>query len=330
MVDRRKIPMAEIAILIETDRGEIKPSCYEVITAACMDESCTVIAFLPDQDPLKHRGSLEKYGADRIVGIKRSGTLLNGRPEAAAADMAEAVKRFKPDALAASGTRWGNDMLARISAILDIPLVLDCTHVDFTAREVHKSRFSGKTTAVLNFEPGLFACSIRPKAMQARYSPSKAEIVEFQSAASDPGRIRITGVRGNPDAPLDLSEASIIISGGKAMGSTENFTLLHACARKMGAAVGASRAAVDAGFAPHSMQVGQTGKTVSPSVYIACGISGSIQHFAGMKTSKTIVAVNTDPEAPIFGKCDYGVVGDLFEIVPALTEAFEKAQGAGD
>jgi electron transfer flavoprotein alpha subunit len=142
--------------------------------------------------------------------------------------------------------------------------------------------------------------------------------------------MRVKAVKRNANAPVDLTEASIIISGGKAMGSAENFALLYSCAQKMGAAVGASRAAVDAGFAPHSMQVGQTGKTVSPSVYIACGISGSIQHFAGMKTSKTIIAVNTDPEAPIFGKCDYGVVGDLFEIVPALTEVFQPPSGTGD
>ncbi|HDR15886.1 MAG TPA: electron transfer flavoprotein subunit alpha/FixB family protein [Desulfobacteraceae bacterium] len=312
--------MFKIAVIIETDQGGIKSSCFEALTAARADESCAVTAFLADEDPSKHRSVLEEYGAARIIAINKSGGRLNDRPEAAAAAMAEAVKKFEPDAIAAAGTPRGNDMLCRIAAILDIPLVLDCTRVDFAAREVQKSRFSGKTSVVLKFEPGLFSCSIRPKAVPAGRSPSTAETIEFQYLAENPERIRVAGVKRNPDAPLELREASIIISGGKALGSAENFEILDACAKKIGAAVGASRAAVDAGFAPHSMQVGQTGKTVSPSIYIACGISGSIQHFAGMKTSRTIIAVNIDPGAPIFGKCDYGVVGDLFEIVPALTE----------
>jgi len=126
---------------------------------------------------------------------------------------------------------------------------------------------------------------------------------------------------------LEIPQADIIITGGRPMGSAENYKVLEACAHELGAGVGASRAAVDAGYATHSMQVGQTGKTVSPKLYIACGLSGSIQHYAGMKTSKVIVAVNTDKDAPIFNKSDYGIVGDLFEVVPVLTEVLKEQQG---
>jgi electron transfer flavoprotein alpha subunit len=134
----------------------------------------------------------------------------------------------------------------------------------------------------------------------------------------------VRAVRTGGSGSADLTEANIIITGGRAIGSPDNFQVLRECADELGAAVGASRAAVDAGYAPHSMQVGQTGKTVSPKLYIACGVSGAVQHFAGMKTSKVVVAINNDQDAPIFGKSNYGLLGDLFEVVPALTDALRK------
>ena len=141
--------------------------------------------------------------------------------------------------------------------------------------------------------------------------------------------MRVREIKKAGTGAVDLTEANIIITGGRAIGAADNFKMLRDCAQALGAAVGASRAAVDAGYAPHSMQVGQTGKTVSPKLYIACGVSGAVQHFAGMKTSKVIVAINSDKDAPIFGKSNYGIIGDIFEVIPLLTEVVAKRRQTG-
>ena len=159
--------------------------------------------------------------------------------------------------------------------------------------------------------------------IEAVENPVSSEVIPFTAEAGSDDGFKILEFKKGGTGVVDLTEAEIIITGGRPMDSADNFKILYTCAEELGAAVGASRAAVDAGFAPHSMQVGQTGKTVSPKLYIGCGLSGSVQHFAGMKTSRVIVGINTDKDAPIFGKCDYGVVGDLFEVVPALTEALK-------
>jgi electron transfer flavoprotein alpha subunit len=155
-------------------------------------------------------------------------------------------------------------------------------------------------------------------------APAVATLETFQAPLADSSRIRVEAAKTGGSGAADLTEANIIITGGRAIGSADNFRMLRECAAEMGAAVGASRAAVDAGYAPHSMQVGQTGKTVSPKLYIACGVSGAVQHFAGMKTSKVVVAINNDKDAPIFGKSTYGILGDMFEVVPVLTDVLRR------
>jgi electron transfer flavoprotein alpha subunit len=212
---------------------------------------------------------------------------------------------------------------------MDAPLVQDCVGIDAAARTVTKSHFSGKTLATIKFNSNPYFCGFRPNAVEVQTAPCEADVISYQASVRDPGKIVIKEVKQSDSTAVDLTEANIIITGGRPMASEENYTILRQCAELVGAAVGASRAAVDAGYAPHSMQVGQTGKTVSPKLYIACGLSGSVQHFAGMKTSKVIVAINTDKDAPIFGKCDYGILGDLFEVVPVLTEILRELQDAG-
>jgi len=209
-------------------------------------------------------------------------------------------------------------VLPRIAAYLDAPLVMDCTGLNLNERTVKKSQFSGKTIATIKVEGQHYILGIRPNAIEAKPAPCEIEVIPFQ-ANVDKEDLVVKEIKQQAFKGIDLTEADIIISGGRGMEKPDNFDILFECAERIGAAVGASRAAVDAGWVPHSMQVGQTGKTVSPKVYIACGISGSVQHFAGMKTAGMIIAINKDLEAAIVQKCDYFVAADLFEIIPELT-----------
>ncbi|MBW2594343.1 MAG: electron transfer flavoprotein subunit alpha/FixB family protein [Deltaproteobacteria bacterium] len=168
-----------------------------------------------------------------------------------------------------------------------------------------------------------FVCGIRPNTFEAEKQPAACSIMDHTVSVKNCDGVIVKSVEAAA-GKKDLTEANVIITGGRPMGSGENFQILEECAQYLDAVVGASRAAVDAGYVPHSMQVGQTGKIVSPRLYIGCGLSGSVQHFAGMKTSRVIVAINTDKDAPIFTKSDYGIIGDLFEVVPALARELKK------
>jgi electron transfer flavoprotein alpha subunit len=191
---------------------------------------------------------------------------------------------------------------------------------------VEKSQYSGKTIASIKTHGSHHIYGIRPNAIEPQARPAAAELISFTTKA-DSRALTVKAIKQAVAGGIDLTEADVIISGGRGLGNSENFRILRECAEKIGAAVGASRVAVDAGWVPHSMQVGQTGATVSPKVYIACGISGSVQHFAGMKTAGMIIAINTDPDAAITKRCDYYAVADLFEVVPLLTS---KLRGRAD
>ena len=194
--------------------------------------------------------------------------------------------------------------------------------MDVAAGRAQKSQYSGKAIATFQVEGAAAVYGIRPNVIAPLARRAAARIEHYQTTIT-PGALTVTGVERGSGRQLPLAEANIIISGGRGMRNGENFALLAECAQVLDAAVGASRVAVDAGWVPHGMQVGQTGITVTPALYIACGISGSIQHFAGMKTSGTIVAINTDPNAPMVQRSDYAIIGDLFEIVPRLTRQLE-------
>lgn len=308
--------MAGTGILIEIENNRVKETSLGVMTAAKGQKKYALvlghdISFVKDK--------LAEYGADRILHITAPGD-MSSDPDLQALAVAAAVKEYQLDTLLGTASAIGKDLFARIAAILEEPLVSDCVAVTIQDRTVKKSHFSGKTFATLKIDCSCLLCTLRPNSIEPEPAPATCEIIEFEARVADPGLIKIVETRKAGTAKLDLTEAPIVITGGRAIKSAENYKMLEACAGKIGAAVGASRAAVDAGYAPHSMQVGQTGKTVSPKLYIACGVSGAVQHFAGMKTSKVIVAINEDKDAPIFSKCDYGIIGDIFKIIPALTE----------
>ena len=308
--------MARTGILIEIENNVVKETSFGVMTAAAGQE---IYALVLGHDVSAVKNVLAEYGAAVIVNITAPGD-TSSSPDLQAQILAAAVKEYNLETLLGTASTTGKDLFARIAAILDEPLVSDCVQVNIADKTVKKSHFSGKTFATLKVNGSIFLCTIRPNSIEPVPSSGAGEIVEFTSDVADPGLIKIVEVKKDAGEKLDLTEAPVIITGGRAIKAAENYQMLEACAKKMGAAVGASRAAVDAGYAPHSMQVGQTGKTVSPRLYIACGVSGAVQHFAGMKTSKVIVAINEDKDAPIFSKCDYGIVGDIFDVVPVLTE----------
>ncbi|MBN2347170.1 MAG: electron transfer flavoprotein subunit alpha/FixB family protein [Candidatus Aminicenantes bacterium] len=315
--------MANIGLYIELKDGVFKKSNRELLTLARRGgHNVTAVLFCPDVQPY-----LEELNGVRAV-IHVEGADLSYQPDLYARTLASLIEEFKLDVFCGMHSAQGKDLFPRLAAKAKAGLVNDCLSVDLDERKAVKPVYSGKLLATYRVEGAKALFTLRPNVIAAEPAGANAR-PEIKKAALDGGdpAARIVDVIKSAAQMIDLNEAVIIVSGGRAMKAKENFALLEDLARVLHAGVGASRAAVDAGFASSDMQVGQTGKVVNPKLYIACGISGAIQHFVGMKTSKVIVAVNKDPEAPIFKKADYGIVGDLFTVVPLLKEELKKTLG---
>jgi len=318
--------MAKVFVVVEHRDGRLKKSTFELLGASAAAGNETHAILLGDgvADLAKELG---QYGASKVHLAQNPGLKLY-TAEAYAKVVSDIVKAGGADVVLASHSPTGRDFMPRVAARLNVGLASDCTQLAFEGTKIKARRpvYAGKATVEVEFlGAGPQCATVRPNALGAPKADASKN-AEVVNVTPDLGALKtkvvevVQGASGRPD----VTEASIVVSGGRSLKNAENFKLLEEMADVLGAAVGASRAAVDAGFRPHRDQVGQTGKVVSPALYIACGISGAIQHLAGMRTSKVIVAINTDPEAPIFQVADYGVVCDLFTLVPLLKEEFKK------
>ncbi len=269
---------------------------------------------------------LGAHGADKVLAVTHA-DFARYNPDGFAATVAEQGKSAAAIVFAATAT--GRDLAPRVAAKLGAGLATDVTELAVEGGKLVATRpvYGGKALQKVRLEAAPAIVSIRPNTFPATAS-AKAGAVEQVAAPAFTARVTVTGIKAAASAALDVAEAPVVVSGGRGLREPEQFKLLEELAAAFGnAAVGASRAVVDAGWREHGAQVGQTGKTVSPNLYVAVGISGAIQHLAGMRTARTIVAINRDKDAPIFKVADYGVVGDLFEILPRLTAEVRKARG---
>ena len=313
--------MEKIGILIDVKDEEIKKTNFGVITLA-RGETHELYALVLNGKAEQYRAQLQQYGIAKIIDITSKDGPIEWNPAQWAGAVMAAMECHGITTLCGLTSAQGKELLPRIAAALDAPLVMDCIDIDLNEQIAKKSQYSGKTIATVKLKGRHFIYGLRPNATEAKLAPCEAEFITFQ-APVDRRDLAVKEIKHQAGEGIDLTEADVIISGGRGMREPNNFGILFECADVIGAAVGASRVAVDAGWVPHAMQVGQTGATVSPKVYIACGISGSIQHYAGMKTSGLIVAINTDPEANIARNCDYYISADLFEIIPLLTRGLK-------
>lgn len=316
--------MSIVAVLIETTENKVKPANFGILTAARETGQDEIYGFVTGVDPQMCKDDLAKFGVQKIISIEAEGVDLTSKPDLQAKAIIAALRQYGATTLLGLSSTVGKDILARVAAQLGAPLVLDCLSIDLQNRTVRKPYFAGKTVANLKVSGEYFLCGIRANSIEPIEAQTAAEIGSFRAEIGDDDSYVITEVIKNESGKVDLSEANVIVAGGRPVASAEHFEMLEKCAATMNGVVGASRVAVDEGSASHSIQVGQTGKIVNPKLYIACGISGAIQHYAGMKTSQVIVAINSDKDSPIFTRCDYGIVGDIFEVVPALTAELSK------
>jgi len=316
----------KILAILEQREGSLKKVSYEVASVAsklAKELNLEVEAVVVGND-VNDLNNISKYGIQKIIHLKNSefsNYTSSGYTEA----IGNYCKEVNAVCLIVGNTSLGNDLAPRLAVKLNSGCITDCVNLQVESGEVIATRpiYAGKAFTKVKLSSVVKVFTIRPNVFKAELYENGTSNIEIKEISSPNLKSKVVSFKKS-EGKLDVAEADIIVSGGRGMKGPENFNLIESLADSLGAAVGASRAVVDAGWRPHREQVGQTGKTVSPSLYVACGISGAIQHLAGMSTSKYIVAINKDKDAPIFSVADYGIAGDLFEILPVLTEEIKK------
>jgi electron transfer flavoprotein alpha subunit len=321
--------MSQVFVYCEFANGHLKKGSIELLSAAQTAEQ-QITALLIGHGAAGVAPEVGHYGAKKVY-ICDSPDMTKYNPIRFATVATAAIRESGCAVFFATSSMLAKDLFPRVAAQLDTGIASDCTDLSFKNGEliVKKPLYAGKCKAQIQFQNSAIKMVLmRPNQLPISQPNTslKCEVMSLTVPAAD-SRLATIEVKQGASGKMDLTEANVIVSGGRGMKEAKNFELLETLANTLGATVGASRAVADAGWVPHSMQVGQTGKTVAPSLYIACGISGAIQHLAGMSGSKVIVAINQDKDAPIFSKSNYGIVGDLFEVVPKLTEEFKKTLG---
>jgi electron transfer flavoprotein alpha subunit len=316
--------MAEVLVLVEHADGNVKKITTELLTVAQGIGEPSAVVIGPPGTAAGLTDTLSRFGAAKVY-VAETDDAAAYLVAPAAEILASVVEQASPTAVLLASTRDNKEIGARLALKLGSGILTDAVGID-ADRVTTQSIFGGAVSVSATVRTGVPVLTLRANSVAPTETPGAAETVAVTvtiSEAAKAAKVLDSVVEAKGSRPA-LADASVIVSGGRGVGSGENFSIIENLADSLGAAVGASRAATDAGWVPHQMQVGQTGVTVSPQLYVAVGISGAIQHRAGMQTSKTIVAINKDPEAPIFELADFGVVGDLFNVAPALADELTK------
>ena len=313
--------MAGVLVFCEVKDGKLKKASREALSIARKLGAGDVAAFATDRTIASDAGA---YGVKKLF----AATIGPYQTEIYTSALEQAIKQMQPSVVLFAGTSNGRDLAPRIAARLNVGVASDIDRLEWTGGKLRARRpvYSGKAFATVEVTGNPAIATTRPNAFPEEQAGGvAAQVVEIAAPSVD-AKAKLIDTKASEAGELTIAEADIIVSGGRGLKEAANFSLIRDLAHAIGGAVGASRATVDAGWIDHQHQVGQTGRVVSPNLYIAAGVSGAIQHLAGMSSSKHIVAINKDPEAPIFRVADLGVVGDLFQIVPALTEEVKKAK----